>query len=158
MGGTVALRLAVDAPDATRSLVLIAPVPASGGGYSAKGAAYLRATAGDPAAARSWLARTLANPAGPALERLCAAAAQSERSVALQSFESWAYADFAEETRRIAAPALVIAPQHDAPEAVERKVAALLPDARCVVLPNCAHYAIVENPAGIAQLIREFVA
>ena len=48
MGATVALRLAVDAPQSVRGLVLIAPVPASGGGYSPKGEAYLRATAGDP--------------------------------------------------------------------------------------------------------------
>ncbi|MGA9945502.1 MAG: alpha/beta fold hydrolase, partial [Candidatus Cybelea sp.] len=53
MGGTVALRFAVDYPQATRGLVLVAPVPASGGRYSQKGEAYLRATAGDPAAVRS---------------------------------------------------------------------------------------------------------
>jgi pimeloyl-ACP methyl ester carboxylesterase len=156
MGSTVALRFALDAPDATRALVLIAPVPASGGGYSPKGVQYLRATAGDPAAARSWLARTLANPVDPALERLCAAASTTPRDVALESFDSWAYGDFAEETRRIAAPALVIAPQHDSPDVVERKVAALLPNAEYAVLPGCAHYAIVEKPAEVAALIARF--
>ena len=59
MGATVALRFALDAPQAVRALVLVAPVPASGGGYSPKGEAFLRATAGDPAAVRGWLARTL---------------------------------------------------------------------------------------------------
>jgi pimeloyl-ACP methyl ester carboxylesterase len=159
MGATVALRFAVDAPEATRGLVLIAPVPASGGAYSAKGEAYLRATAGDPVAARNWLARTFAHvPDEATLERVCAAAAKTGRDVALESFESWAHADFAEATRAIKASALVIAPEHDVPEVHERKVAALLPNARYVVLPECAHYALLEKPREIAELIREFVS
>jgi 3-oxoadipate enol-lactonase len=157
MGATVALRFAVDAPDLVCGLVLIAPVPASGGGYSPKGAAYLRSTAGDPAAAREWLARTFAQPPDEAtLERLCAAAAQTPRDVALESFESWAHADFAEATRAIEAPALVIAPEHDARTARER-VADLLPNARYAVVPDCAHYAMLERPKAIAALIREFL-
>jgi len=157
MGATVALRLAADAPRLVGGLVLIAPVPASGGEYSAKGEAYLRATAGDPVAVRNWLARTFAAaPAEAVLERLCAAAAKTDREVALECFESWAHADFAEETRAIEAPALVIAPEHDLPDSVERKVAALLPNAKFVVLPGAAHYAILEKPREIAELIRSF--
>ncbi len=158
MGATVALRFALDAPRMSRGLVLIAPVPASGGGYSPKGEAYLRATAGDSAAARNWLSRTFAGaPDKPALERLCDAAAKTERNSALESFDSWAHADFAEETRAIQAPLLVIAPEHDAPDVSERKVAALLPNVRHVMLADCAHYAIVEKPQEIANLIRDFV-
>lgn len=158
MGATVALRFALDAPQTTRGLVLVAPVPASGGGYSPKGEAYLRATAGDPIAARNWLTRTFAGaPDEMALERLCDAAARTEPNAALQSFESWAHANFAEETRKIQAPVLVIAPEHDVPEASERKVAALLPNARNVVVADCAHYAIVEQPAEIANLVDDFV-
>lgn len=66
--------------------------------------------------------------------------------------------EFAEETKTIAAPTLVIAPENDAPEASEQKVAALLPNARYVVLPNAAHYAIVEKPVEIANLIRDFLS
>jgi 3-oxoadipate enol-lactonase len=157
MGGTVALRFALDAPELTRGLVLISPVPASGGGYSAKGEAYLRSTAGDADAARSWLARTFAGtPDDVMLERVCAAAARADREASLESFESWAHADIAEATRGIAAPALVIAPQHDVPEMYERKVAALLPNARYTVLPECGHYAILERPREIAELVRAF--
>jgi 3-oxoadipate enol-lactonase len=135
---------------------LIAPVPASGGGFSPKGEAYLRATAGDPAAVRGWLARTLAGPNDAILDRLCAAAASTPRHNALESFESWANADFAEATRTIRAPVLVIAPAGDLPEAARDRVAALLPNARYVVVPECAHYAILEKPNEIAELIRSF--
>jgi pimeloyl-ACP methyl ester carboxylesterase len=158
MGGTVALRFAVDYPQATRGLVLVAPVPASGGGYSPKGEAYLRATAGDPVAVRNWLARTLANPESPALDRLCAIAAKADRDVALESFESWAHADFAALTQSIEAPALVIAPEKDGPEATEQRVAALLPRAQYIMLLEAAHYAIVEQPKEIAALISAFVS
>jgi lipase len=155
MGATVALRLAVDAPQLVRALVLIAPVPAGGGGYSPKGEAYLKATAGDPVAARNWLARTFAGaPDEAALERLCAAAAKADRAAALESFESWAHADFADSTRSILAPALVIAPQHDNPDLYHLKVAALLSNARYVALLGCGHYAIVEKPREIAELMR----
>jgi 3-oxoadipate enol-lactonase len=159
MGGTAALALAVEAPHLVLGLVLIAPVPASGGGFSPKGVAYLQATAGDEAAAKAWLTRTFAQSPDPAvLARLCAAAARTPRAVALESFESWAYADFADATKNIQSPALVLAPALDAPGTVEQKVAALLPNVRYEVLPDCAHYAIVERPEAIAQLIRAFVA
>jgi pimeloyl-ACP methyl ester carboxylesterase len=158
MGATVALRLAVDAPQLVRALVLIAPVPASGGGFSPKGETYLKATAGDPAASRNWLSRTFAGaPDEAALERLCRAAEKTARATALESFESWAHAAFAESTRKICAPALVIAPEHDNPDVSERKVAALLPNARYVVLRDSAHYAIVEKPQEMAELIKDFV-
>jgi non-heme chloroperoxidase len=159
MGATAALRLAIDAPRRLRGLVLIAPVPASGGGFSPKGAAYLQATAGNEAAAKEWLMRTFAQAPDPAvLARLCAAAGRTPRDVALESFDSWAYADFADATKGIQIPALVLAPALDVPESVERKVAALLPNAQYELLPDCAHYAIVERPEAIAQLIQAFVA
>jgi pimeloyl-ACP methyl ester carboxylesterase len=159
MGATIALRFAVTYPAATRGLVLIAPVPAGGAGFSPKGVAYLRAATEDPDATKSWLARTLVTQDDPALlERLCSAAATTTRDVALESFDPWAFADFAAETSSIVAPTLVIAPSLDGPEAAERRVAALLRDARYVVLPDSAHYAIVERPEAIAQLIRAFVA
>jgi len=157
MGATVALRLAVDSPDVVRGLVLIGPVPASGGGFSAKGEAFLRSTAGDPVAVRTWLARTFAGtPDETKLDRVCAIAAKADRDATLESFESWAFADFAEQTRAIAVPVIVIAPEHDAPEAAEARVTALLPNAQHVVLAGAGHYAQLEKPREIAELIAGF--
>jgi pimeloyl-ACP methyl ester carboxylesterase len=158
MGATVAMRLAVDAPQAVRGLVLIAPVPASGGGYSPKGEAYLRATAGDAEKVKAWLTRTFAGPPDDAaLALLCDAAALMPAQTALESFESWAHADFSTATRNIRVPVLILAPEKDAPQVSEERVAALLPNARLVILPESAHYALLERPAVIAQQIREFL-
>jgi pimeloyl-ACP methyl ester carboxylesterase len=154
MGATVALRLAVDAPELVSGLILIAPVPAGGAGFSPKGADYLRATAGDPAAAHKWLSAMFAGETDAAvLQGLRDAAGKTPRDAALESFESWANADFAEATRTISTRAIVIAPERDNPEMYERKVAALIPNARFVVLPDCGHYAILERPREIAALI-----
>jgi 3-oxoadipate enol-lactonase len=153
MGATVALRLAVDAPETVGGLILIAPVPASGAGFSPQGAGYLRATAGDPVAARKWLSGMFAGEHGAILDRVCVAAAKTPRDAALEGFESWANADFAEATRTISAPAIVIAPERDNPEMYQRKVAALLPNARFVLLPDCGHYAILERPDEIVAII-----
>ena len=154
MGATVALRLAVDAPELVSGLILIAPVSAGGAGFSTKGADYLRATAGNPVAVRKWLSAMFAGEVDAAvIERLCDAAGKTSRDAALESFESWANADFADATRAISAPAIVVAPERDNPEMYQRKVAALLPNARFVELPDCGHYAIVERPGEIAKLI-----
>ncbi|HEY2473574.1 MAG TPA: alpha/beta hydrolase [Candidatus Cybelea sp.] len=154
MGAQIGMRLTIDAPELVRALVLIAPVPASGAGFSEKGAAYLRATVGNRDAARKWLARTFRNqPEAGEFERLCDAAARTAPDAALESFESWTNADFADETKAIRVPVVVIAPEHDDPEMYERKVAALLPNARFVVLRDAAHYAIMEKPEEIAEVI-----
>ncbi len=157
MGGTTALRFAVDAPVLVKGLVLVAPVPPSDAGFSEKRAAYLRATAGNPVAVRQWLTRTFAAPPpSHALDSLCRAAARTRREAALESFESWGFADFAKETRCIAAPVLVIAPSDDAPERTQSNVAALLRDGSFEIVPECGHYAIVERPQAIAALVRQF--
>jgi pimeloyl-ACP methyl ester carboxylesterase len=158
MGATVGLRFALDAPERIRKLVLIAPVPAGDGEYSEKGKAFLRATAGDPVAARTWLTRTFAGTPNEAqLDFVCAAAANAAPAAVLESLDSWTSADFADATRSISAPSLVIAPEHDNPQRVERKVAALLPDSRLVLLPDSGHYTILENPHAIGTMIKEFI-
>jgi 3-oxoadipate enol-lactonase len=157
MGAKVALRFAIDYPAQTRALVLIAPVAAGNAGFSEKGEAYLRATAGDPSAARNWLRKTISRDDDALLDRLGAAAAATPPGAVLEALESWMHTDLEEAVKRIDVPALVIAPEGDAPEMQERRVAGLLPNARYVLLDDCAHYAILEKPREIAQLIKDFV-
>jgi 4a-hydroxytetrahydrobiopterin dehydratase len=154
MGAKVALRLALDAPEAVAAVILIAPVATGAAGFTQKGVDFLRATAGDPVATRKWLSRAFAGEPPPGLlDRVCAIAAKTSRQAALESFESWSGVDLADASRTIAVPAIVMAPQHDDPEMQHSKVATLLRNARYVVLPDCGHYAILERPDAIAKLI-----
>jgi pimeloyl-ACP methyl ester carboxylesterase len=158
MGAKVALRLAIEAPQLVRALVLIAPVPAGPAGFSDAGQEYLRATAGDPVRARAWLTKTIAAPPEAAtLERLCAVAARARPDAVLESLESWTQTDLSEAARRIAVPTLVVAAEQDQPEKVRSRVADLIPGARYAVLAGAAHYCIIEKPAEVANMIREFI-
>lgn len=159
MGAKVALQLAHDAPGLVRGLVLIAPVPAGPAGFSEKGLAGLRATAGDPERARAWLSRTFApgEPPAEAFALVCASADAAPPGMVLESLESWTSADLSDAARGVTAPALVISAEHDNPENQRKTVAALLPNARFEVIPGAGHYVILERPGEVARLIREFV-
>ncbi len=157
MGATVALRLAVDAPQSVRALVLIAPVPASGGGYSPKGEAYLRATAGDPVEVKAWLARTFAaEPDEATLAPLCAAAASHcarygtgvVRVVGACRFcrgnanDSHARSSWSRRRRMRRSRSSSASPH-------------CFPTRDSSFSRACAHYVILERPGAIAELMRE---
>jgi pimeloyl-ACP methyl ester carboxylesterase len=158
MGAKVALQLAIDAPELVRALVLIAPVPVGLAGFSDSGQDRLRATAGDRDRVRAWLSKTIEAPPDDAvLDRLCAVAAKARKDAVLESLESWMHTDLTEGARRVSAPSLVIAPEHDEPDKAKTRVADVIPGARYAVLANAAHYCILEKPAEVAGAIREFI-
>ncbi|MBV8197786.1 MAG: alpha/beta hydrolase [Candidatus Eremiobacteraeota bacterium] len=159
MGGKVAVRFALDAPQLVERLVLIASVPLGPAGFSEKGVAYLRATAGNPQAVREWLTKTIsAPPSADVLHRLCDIASGASATAVAESLDSWVLTDLSAEARRVTAPALVIGFEHDAPNRLQERVAALLPNARFDVVPDCAHYAVLEHPAPVAERIAAFIA
>ncbi|MBV9232579.1 MAG: alpha/beta fold hydrolase [Candidatus Eremiobacteraeota bacterium] len=159
MGGKIAVRFAVDAESLVEALVLVAPVPLGPAGFSEKGVAYLRATAGNAPAARAWLTKTImAPPSAEVLDRLCTVASRASSAAVEQSLDSWVETDLSDEAKRLTEPALVIGFQHDAPERVRDKAAALLPNARFEEVQDCAHYAVLEQPLPVAQLIEAFVS
>lgn len=158
MGGKVAVRFALDAPELVEALVLVAPVPLGPAGFSEKGVAYLRATAGNAPAAREWLTKTIMAPApADVLDRLCEIAARASHAAVAESLDSWVVTDLSRQAKGVSAPALVIGFEHDAPERVREKAAALLPNARFDELPDCAHYAVLEQPARVAERIEAFI-
>jgi len=158
MGAKVAVRLAIDAPAIVGALVLVAPVPVGLAGFSEAGQDYLRATAGDRARARAWLTRTIhAPPDGATLDRLCAIAAKGRTEAVVESLESWMHTDLEEAAKRVTAPALVIAPERDQPEKAKTRVADLIPGARYAVLPDAAHYCILERARETAEMIQQWL-
>ena len=158
MGGKVAVRFAVDAPELVQALVLVAPVPLGPAGFSEKGVAYLRATAGNAPAAREWLIKTIMAPASAdVLDRLCHVASSASPTAVVESLDSWVLTDLSHAAKGVTAPALVIGFEHDAPERVRDRAAALLPNARFEELPDCAHYAVLEQPSQVAEMIEAFI-
>ncbi len=154
MGAKIALQLAVDAPDAVRSLVLIAPVPTGPAGFSEKGIAGLRATCGNEEHARRWLSRLFAGEPDPAaLQLVCDAAADTPADAGLEALASWSTTDLTGASRALTVPAIVIAPERDNVEMQKSKVAELLPNASFVTVAGAGHYAMLERPREIAQTI-----
>jgi non-heme chloroperoxidase len=158
MGAKVAVQLAIDAPGLVSGLVLVAPVAVTTAGFSERGEAYLRATAGDAARVREWLTKTIGQNHEPeTLERLCRVAARANPGAMLESLDSWMHTDLSEHAKAINEPALVIAPENDQPDNARVKVADLLPNASFAVLARATHYAIVENPREVAAMIRAWL-
>ena len=154
MGAKIALQLAIDAPDAVTSLVLIAPVPTGPAGFSEKGIAGLRATCGNDENARRWLSRLFAGEPDPeALQVVCEAAAATPPDAGLEALESWSTTDLTDASATVTAPVIVIAPERDNVEMQKNKVAALLPNCRFVTVADAGHYAMLEKPREIAEII-----
>ncbi|MBD5633426.1 MAG: alpha/beta hydrolase [Candidatus Eremiobacteraeota bacterium] len=161
MGAAIAQRFAIDRPDAVEGLVLVAPVPASGVPFSPKVDAMFRATAGNAENASAWIAAlTYTEPPSEIRALMRAAAAATPAHVALESFDSWAHLDFAEEAATIDTPALVLAPAADrpmTPDFTRERVADVIAGSRFVVIEEAGHYLPLEQPARVAGLIERFV-
>jgi (E)-2-((N-methylformamido)methylene)succinate hydrolase len=74
-------------------------------------------------------------------------------------YEVLATTDLADELHRIAAPTLAITGEHDvgSPPRMSRLIAARVPDARAVVIPNARHAVLRENTDRIAMEVARFV-
>jgi len=159
MGAAIAQRFAIDNPEAVEGLVLIAPVPASGMPMSAKTLEMFRGLPGNAEKTAAWLKLlTLREPATEVTKLLRDAAAGIRPDVALQAFESWQSANFANEAATIETPTLILAPSGDRPEFAREKVADIIAGSRFEVLSEVGHYAPLERPNAIATRIEEFLA
>jgi pimeloyl-ACP methyl ester carboxylesterase len=160
MGGAVVQRFAIDRPDATLALVLVASVPAQALRFPPDLDAFFRATVAEPATRLRWLRGLTTAPQPPETTALLLAAAASVRpDVALASYASWTGLDFAEELPRIECPVLVVAPSGDrpmTPALARERVAAPIAGSRFEELSPCRHYAQLDCPAALAGLLLDF--
>ena len=158
MGAAIAQRFAIDRPDAVEGLVLVAPVPASGVPFPPNVDAMFRATAGNPEKANAWLGLLTAAEPTPEARTLMRAAAAA--TPALESFDSWSHANFADEAATIETPTLVIAPAADrpmTPDFVRENVARVIAGSRLEIVADAGHYVTLEQPDRVAVLIERFV-
>lgn len=167
IGGMLAQEFALRFPERVRALVLYATTPAFGGRDPAFAEAFLQerlapleagqdmralAEAGIPPALRPGTPAALAREAVEAMAAVPEAAYRATVR-ALTTFNR------RDEIRRIAAPTLLLAGEHDplAPPRTMERMRDAIRGARLAVLPGCGHFAHLEDPAGFNAALRGFL-
>ncbi len=161
MGGALALRFAIDNPEAVEGEILVAPIPASGPHFKPAIEDFLRATVGDPDKTALWLTRLTRVEQDPEMrELLRAAAAAAPPPVALAMLEDWLRLDFAAEAATIETPTLVVVPEHDPPMTpayMREFVSDLIEGSRLEVVAGAGHYLPLEMPRELARIVEAFL-
>ncbi len=162
MGAAVALRFAIDRPEALEGLVLVAPVPASGLPLAENVRAFLRSTPGNPELGGVWLGRLLGSGIEPHLFKLVRdAAATVSREAGVEMFDDWTRLDFADEAATIETPTLAIAGGSDRPQTpdfVRETVVEPIEGSRLEVFAGAGHFLQIDATERLAHTIDEFVA
>jgi pimeloyl-ACP methyl ester carboxylesterase len=158
MGGMVAQRLLVDVPDRLESIVLLAPVPASGARLDpARRALLLRAIA-EPEARRALID---ANTGGvrPAawIQQLLDTSLRSTRPDVLEAYlHSWSDTDFSPELKETTVPIQLILGELDPGATSERMQGTILrwfPHARMEIVRGAGHYPMLEQPEELNRML-----
>jgi len=176
-GALVALQLALDVPTAVRTLTLLEPAPAGDLAEPADGEAIGRligpaiaaAAAGDVDTAFDTFLETVGGSGGRALvertlgvEGLQMAVAQARTLTGeVQAVTGWRFTS--DDASRITQPLLLVqgGRSHElapfAPNTIPA-LAAMAPQARVVTLPGVTHLMPLQDPAGVAGLLADFIA
>jgi pimeloyl-ACP methyl ester carboxylesterase len=169
MGGAIAQELALARPDLVRSLVIVGSWCRSDRLLQelVKGAAYTAGTADD---ARAWLYSFLGLVYSAAvhedgrIDEFVEAALANPHPQETEAFQRTARAilhhDAADRIDAITVPTLVVVGEDDmlCPPRHARAIAARIPGARLVEVPEQAHQPFQEDPAGFNELVQGFLA
>jgi len=163
MGGMVAQRLMIDLPERIASVVLLAPVPASGAKISDARRELLLRAIHEPAARRVLIdANTGHTRPGPWLDQVLALSLRSTRPVALEGYmDAWTGTDFSGEVRANNVPMLLILGTLDpgAPRArMEETILRWYPQTKVAEMPGIGHYPMQEDPAALDALLTQHFA
>jgi pimeloyl-ACP methyl ester carboxylesterase len=158
MGGMVAQRLMVDVPDRLASVILLAPVPASGARLDATRRALLQRAIIEPAARRALIT---ANTGGIRprewIEAILQLSLRSTQADALAPYlESWSGTDFSREVRNVDVPVQLITGDLDPGAPLARMHETILqwyPRAEFHRLTGVGHYPMREEPRALHALI-----
>jgi pimeloyl-ACP methyl ester carboxylesterase len=162
MGGVVAQRLLVDAPDRVAAFVGISPVPATGLALDEQGWALFSGAATEPGNRRAIIDLTTGHRLPAAwLDAMVEHSLTTSTPEAFGAYlEAFAHADFAGRLGGVQLPALVIAGAHDpalGEAAMRQAVMPLLAGARLEVLADAGHYAMDEEPLAFVAAVEGFV-
>ncbi|MCC7276529.1 MAG: alpha/beta hydrolase [Alphaproteobacteria bacterium] len=165
MGSNVALRFAIDHPDRTAGLALLGAYTTLRGNpvieeLWAADVEPLRDPV-DPAFARAFQESTLAQPVPAAfLDTVVAESLKVPARVWRDTLAACRDCDFTAEIATVRAPTLILWGARDAimPEAQQRTLARLIPDARLLIYPDAGHGLHWEEPERAARDLACFVA
>jgi len=158
MGGMVAQRLMIDVPDRLQSVILLAPVPASGAQLDAARRAMLQRAVAEPEVRRALITANTGGIRPPDwIDAILQLSLGSTNSDALAGYlESWSITDFSAEVRDAAIPVQLIIGDLDAGVSLSRMQETILrwhPRASLHGLPGIGHYPMREDPSALYALI-----
>jgi pimeloyl-ACP methyl ester carboxylesterase len=128
---------------------------------SSRTESFFRSTTTDVEVARKWIRMLTVRPLpDERFEALVDAGSRVPHHAAIEAFESWTRADFADAARTIATPTLVIAGAEDRPQTpdfLRETIVEVIPGARMTVVEGAGHYVHLERKEHVASLIEGFV-
>jgi pimeloyl-ACP methyl ester carboxylesterase len=162
MGGMVAQRVAIDAPQRVWAAVCVTPIPASGVPLPADVAALFASAATNDQAALAVIETSLGRRLAPALAGLVLAHQRStaDSDAFANYFEAFSKTDFSSRVGALRAPLLVLVGEHDAgvsSDFVQGTFPSLYPHAQIELLPNAGHYPMLETPAYLMTRVEAFL-
>lgn len=162
MGGTIAMRVALERPQALAKLVLVSPVPPSGVPFSDGELAFFRSLFGTRQGAEQVLGMMMASkPSVAVFERAIASVASVVQEAFLGGFDAWRTAAFADRVGGITTPTVVLGGEQEqplSPAVLQASVVGRIPGATFVPIPGVNHYPQIEATEAFIKLLREQAA
>ncbi|MBM2715127.1 alpha/beta hydrolase [Mesorhizobium caraganae] len=158
MAGMSAQRLLVDATDRISSVVLLAPVPASGAKIDEQRRRMLLSAIHVPEARQKLInANTGGVRSDEWVADLCSTSISGTRPDVLEAYmSSWTGPGFAEEIGPVSVPVRVIIGEMDpgaVPQRLRETIGAWFPNFELQVLKGCGHYPMWEEPSVLAEAL-----
>lgn len=162
MGGMVAQRILLDAPDRIERIVAVAPVPASGVRFDRDTMTLFEGASTSLSKCRDIINFGTGNRLSPAwTDRMARAALESTRPEAMRSYLSvWTGSDFSHEISGNGIPIKIIVGEYDPAQTEELMRNTYLPwypNAEFQLLKNAGHCPIDELPVLLATSIESFL-
>jgi non-heme chloroperoxidase len=157
MGGTIAMRVALERPHAVSKLVLISPLPANGVPLEEPDVAYFRSLGGRLEGAAQLLRMMMAHEPEPTVfSQLVNDSANVSLAAYHGAFDAWRTAGFAHRLNAITTPTVVMGGEVEqplSPALLRAQVVSRIPGATFVPVPGVGHYPHVETPVEFASLL-----